>query len=195
MAAAVGPIVFVVVVVGGLGSLAGAFVASLLIGMLQTFAVARRLLARRPASARFGVTVSAGSALLGRSGRVTIAQIAPILPYLLLVLILIFRPHGPARDARRHERASRNRARWRRRRCRLAGGAGAAAASWIAAALLFAVLPLRLPSGAGAHAAEPDGHRDRLRALVQHAARADRHAVVRARGLLRARRLLRRARA
>src|SRR5213078_3785546 len=40
LAHAVGPIVFVVVVVGGLGSLAGAFVASMLIGLLQTFAVA-----------------------------------------------------------------------------------------------------------------------------------------------------------
>ena len=40
MAAAVGSIVFVVVVVGGMGSLAGAFIASLLIGVLQTFAVA-----------------------------------------------------------------------------------------------------------------------------------------------------------
>ena len=40
MAAALGPILFVVVVVGGLGSLAGAFIASLLIGIVQTFAVA-----------------------------------------------------------------------------------------------------------------------------------------------------------
>ena len=40
MAALVGAIVFVVVVVGGMGSLAGAFVASLLIGCLQTFSVA-----------------------------------------------------------------------------------------------------------------------------------------------------------
>ena len=40
MAGAVGSIVFVVVVVGGMGSLAGAFLASLLIGVLQTFAVA-----------------------------------------------------------------------------------------------------------------------------------------------------------
>ena len=31
---------FVVVVVGGMGSLAGAFLASLLIGVVQTFAVA-----------------------------------------------------------------------------------------------------------------------------------------------------------
>src|SRR5678816_4299773 len=36
----VGPIVFVVVVVGGLGSLPGALIASMFIGILQTFAVA-----------------------------------------------------------------------------------------------------------------------------------------------------------
>ena len=40
MAAIVGSVIFVVVVVGGMGSLAGAFVASLLIGVIQTFAVA-----------------------------------------------------------------------------------------------------------------------------------------------------------
>ena len=40
MALTVGSVIFVVVVVGGMGSLAGAFVASLLIGILQTFAVA-----------------------------------------------------------------------------------------------------------------------------------------------------------
>ena len=45
MAAAVGPIIFVVVVVGGMGSLAGAFLASVLIGVIQTFAVAIDVLA------------------------------------------------------------------------------------------------------------------------------------------------------
>src|SRR5206468_6615238 len=40
LANAVGPIVFVVVVIGGLGSLAGALIASMLIGILPTFAVA-----------------------------------------------------------------------------------------------------------------------------------------------------------
>ena len=34
-----GPIVFVVVVFGGLGSLTGCFIASILMGMIQTFAV------------------------------------------------------------------------------------------------------------------------------------------------------------
>lgn len=66
MALSVGGIVFVVVVVGGMGSLTGAFLASLLIGVLQTFAVA----------------VDAFS------------RVAPILPYGLLVLVLMFRPKG-----------------------------------------------------------------------------------------------------
>ncbi|MDP2440511.1 branched-chain amino acid ABC transporter permease [Rhodoferax sp.] len=66
MAAALGGIVFVVVVVGGVGSLGGAFLASLLIGLMQTFAV--------------GLDVS----------------VAPILPYLLMVLVLVFRPRGLA---------------------------------------------------------------------------------------------------
>ncbi len=39
MADAMGPIVFVVVVFGGLGSLVGCFIASILMGMVQTFAV------------------------------------------------------------------------------------------------------------------------------------------------------------
>lgn len=92
MAAVVGSIIFVVVVVGGMGSLSGAFVGSLLIGLLQTLPL----------------TVDASLAdLINRLGgqvgsqtpgwpllRITLAQAAPILPYLLLVLILIFRPKG-----------------------------------------------------------------------------------------------------
>jgi branched-chain amino acid transport system permease protein len=72
MAAAVGPIVFVIVVVGGMGSLAGAFIASLIIGFLQTFAV----------SLDWGI--------FGYK----LTQIAPVLPYLLMVLMLIVRPRG-----------------------------------------------------------------------------------------------------
>lgn len=92
MAALLGPILFVVVVVGGLGSLAGAFVASLLIGLLQTFAVACNL----SLAGVFG-QLGASSALVAYIGdiwTVTVAQLATILPYLLLVLILIFRPRG-----------------------------------------------------------------------------------------------------
>jgi branched-chain amino acid transport system permease protein len=92
MAAVLGSIVFVVIVVGGLGSLAGAFVASLLIGMLQTFAVAVNY-SLKDLFAAIGITTSQTSALSDLYS-VTVAQIGPILPYLLLVLILIFRPTG-----------------------------------------------------------------------------------------------------
>jgi branched-chain amino acid transport system permease protein len=73
MADSLGPIVFVVVVVGGLGSLAGAFVASLFIGIVQTFAVA----------VDYSIV-----------GRITVSQVAPVLPYLIMVAILIVRPRG-----------------------------------------------------------------------------------------------------
>src|SRR5438270_7644558 len=91
MAALLGPILFVVVVIGGLGSLAGAFVASLLIGLLQTFAVSMN----GSLDGAFG-PLSPAYAQTWRADiwGVTVAQIAPIMPYLLLVLILIFRPMG-----------------------------------------------------------------------------------------------------
>lgn len=92
MAAVLGSIVFVVIVVGGLGSLAGAFVASLLIGMLQTFAVAVDY-SLADLFGALGFTTRSTSALSDLY-TVTVAQIGPILPYLLLVMILIFRPTG-----------------------------------------------------------------------------------------------------
>jgi len=92
MAATVGSIIFVVVVVGGMGSLAGAFVASLLIGILQTFAVA---LDYSLMSVLNGMGASITEATPGYELlKLTISQSAAILPYLLLVLILIFRPKG-----------------------------------------------------------------------------------------------------
>jgi branched-chain amino acid transport system permease protein len=92
MATTVGSVIFVVVVVGGMGSLAGAFVASLLIGILQTFAVAidQSLLT---VLSHWGVRMTQGDwgyALWS----LKLSQVAPILPYLLLVLMLIFRPRG-----------------------------------------------------------------------------------------------------
>src|SRR5216117_2538356 len=87
-----GTFVFVVVVIGGLGSLTGAFVASLLIGIVQTFAVAMDV-SVGGALAAVGVHVNPGSALHDL-WKVTIAQVAPILPYVLLVLMLIVRPTG-----------------------------------------------------------------------------------------------------
>jgi branched-chain amino acid transport system permease protein len=92
MAASLGPILFVVVVVGGLGSLPGAFIASLLIGLIQTFAVALNV-SLADVMARLGVTLTRES-IGGDLWMATVAQVAPIIPYLLLVLVLIFRPKG-----------------------------------------------------------------------------------------------------
>ena len=92
MAASVGSIIFVVVVVGGMGSLAGAFLASLLIGIVQTFAVA---MDESLATALQAVGVAVTEQTFGYELlKLTISQVAPILPYLFLVLILIFRPKG-----------------------------------------------------------------------------------------------------
>ena len=92
MAEAVGPIIFVIVVVGGMGSLAGAFLASLLIGIIQTLAVG------------IDSSMLGGAGMLGLHitpdtfgyalWSMRLSQVAPILPYLLMVLILIFRPKG-----------------------------------------------------------------------------------------------------
>ncbi|CAN7316343.1 branched-chain amino acid ABC transporter permease [Rhizobacter sp. LjRoot28] len=92
MAFSVGNIIFVVVVVGGMGSLAGAFISSLLIGILTTFAVS---LDYSIASVLQGIslpvtTETPGYSVLG----LKISQVAPLLPYLLMVLMLIFRPKG-----------------------------------------------------------------------------------------------------
>ncbi|MBK6866954.1 MAG: branched-chain amino acid ABC transporter permease [Burkholderiales bacterium] len=92
MAATVGVIIFVVVVVGGMGSLAGAFVASLLIGVIQTFAVAFDY-SLITLAGQLGIPLS--DAMRDNSLiKLTLSQVAPILPYLFLVLILIFRPRG-----------------------------------------------------------------------------------------------------
>jgi branched-chain amino acid transport system permease protein len=92
MAALVGTIIFVVVVVGGIGSLAGAFVGSLLIGLLQTLPLTvDGSLATLFKHWGMGVTPDTfGYPIL----KLSLAQVAPILPYLLMVLILIFRPKG-----------------------------------------------------------------------------------------------------
>ncbi len=92
MAQVLGSIVFVVVVIGGLGSLTGAFVASLLIGVLQTFAVALDVSVGHVLMA-VGVPATA-SAALHDVWKVTVAQVAPIMPFLLLIIVLMLRPTG-----------------------------------------------------------------------------------------------------
>ena len=92
MAATVGSIIFVVVVVGGMGSLTGAFLASLLIGVLQTFAVAIDVSLMSTLN-HLGMDI--GSSTPGYTlWNLKVSQVAPVLPYLLLVLMLIFRPRG-----------------------------------------------------------------------------------------------------
>ncbi len=95
MAVLLGSIVFVTIVIGGLGSLWGALVASLLIGWLTTFAAAYNL-AMADILTALGFTRPANMAesALRDLWTLTMPQIGPILPYILMVLILVFRPYG-----------------------------------------------------------------------------------------------------
>jgi branched-chain amino acid transport system permease protein len=92
MAAHLGPIVFVIIVVGGMGSLTGAFIASLLLGAIQTFAVGIQI-SLNDLMVFLGINpISSG--LMGDFLKIQISQTGPILPYLFMVLMLIFRPKG-----------------------------------------------------------------------------------------------------
>ncbi|MCF8169169.1 MAG: branched-chain amino acid ABC transporter permease [Rhodoferax sp.] len=75
MAMQLGTIIFVVVVIGGLGSLAGALIASLIVGIVQTVSVA--------------VDISLAPIL-----PVKLSEIGALLPYVLMVMVLIFKPKG-----------------------------------------------------------------------------------------------------
>ena len=92
MALSVGAVVFAVIVIGGMGSLAGAFLASVALGIIESFAVGSdRSLA--DLFARLGLQVTPetfGYAVWS----VKMSQVAAILPFMLLVLILIFKPKG-----------------------------------------------------------------------------------------------------
>ena len=92
MAIQLGPIVFVVIVIGGLGSLGGALVAALFIGIMDNMAVSYGL-SFTPFFAVFGVDADV-TGVMGDIVTMTTAGLAPVLPYLMLVLILIFRPRG-----------------------------------------------------------------------------------------------------
>ncbi len=92
MAATAGAIIFVVIVVGGMGSLTGAFLASLLIGLIDSFAkvIDDSLLDGLSA---LGVTITPDTPLYSL-WTLKLSQVAPVLPFLLLVLVLIVRPKG-----------------------------------------------------------------------------------------------------
>ncbi len=92
MADSMGPIVFVVVVFGGLGSLLGCFIASLIVGLVQTFSVVVPLSA---ADLLHRLHLPAGGDnLLGEVLAMPMARIGPLVPYALMILILLFRPRG-----------------------------------------------------------------------------------------------------
>ncbi|MDP6516549.1 MAG: branched-chain amino acid ABC transporter permease [Alphaproteobacteria bacterium] len=92
MAITLGPIVFVVIVIGGLGSLGGALIASLFIGVVNDVAVTYGF-SFAPMFAAMGVSGDV-EGVLSDIVNMTTATLAPVLPYLLLVLMLIFRPRG-----------------------------------------------------------------------------------------------------
>ena len=95
MAFVLGSIVFVTIVIGGLGSLWGALVASLLIGWITTFAKSYNIRMEDILNG-FGIASpdNLDENLFRDLWTVTSPQIADILPYILMVLILIFRPYG-----------------------------------------------------------------------------------------------------
>jgi len=92
MAFAMGPIVFVVVVFGGLGSLAGCFIASLIMGFVQTFAVVLDY-SFADVLRLVGLTVTP-STPFAEVLTIPLPRIGALLPYLMLVLILLFKPRG-----------------------------------------------------------------------------------------------------
>src|SRR5258708_14754768 len=92
MAFTMGPIVFVVVVFGGLGSLTGCFIASILMGLIQTFSVVFDV-SLADLLAKFGFVVTSATPF-HEVLTVPLPRIGALLPYVLLVLILVFKPRG-----------------------------------------------------------------------------------------------------
>ncbi|MBL4597786.1 MAG: branched-chain amino acid ABC transporter permease [Rhizobiaceae bacterium] len=95
MAVVLGSIVFVTIVIGGLGSLWGALIASLLIGWLQTFAASYNIVIGDVlVSIGFTRPENLDDSALRDLWTLTVSQIGPILPFLLMVLVLAIRPQG-----------------------------------------------------------------------------------------------------
>lgn len=95
MAFVLGSIVFVTIVIGGLGSLWGALVASLMIGWITTFAASYNIRFEDILLAvGFSMPENMAESPFRDVWNMTTPQIGPILPYLLMVIILVVRPHG-----------------------------------------------------------------------------------------------------
>lgn len=91
MALELGIIVFVVVVVGGLGSLAGSLVASLMIGVFSSFAVG---LDWSLAGLLSHVGLGDWARAVGGLFTLTLSSISGTVPYLLMLIVLLVRPAG-----------------------------------------------------------------------------------------------------
>ncbi|HET7792353.1 MAG TPA: branched-chain amino acid ABC transporter permease [Rhizobacter sp.] len=91
MALEVGVMVFVIVVVGGLGSLGGAMLASLLIGVITSLAVG---VDRSVADLLAVVGARAWAEGLGGLLTLKVSSLAATLPFALMLLVLLVRPRG-----------------------------------------------------------------------------------------------------
>jgi branched-chain amino acid transport system permease protein len=92
MADSMGPIVFVVVVFGGLGSLAGCFVASIVMGLVSTFAVVING-SLADLLHPLGLAIVRDD-LLGEILTVPVARVGALLPYAMMIAMLLVRPRG-----------------------------------------------------------------------------------------------------
>lgn len=86
-----GVIVFVVVVVGGLGSIRGAFVASMLIGLISSFAVGLDVSLADVAGL---VGLGGAAEQLGGLMVLKLSSVAASVPVLLMLVVLLLRPAG-----------------------------------------------------------------------------------------------------
>jgi branched-chain amino acid transport system permease protein len=91
MALELGAIVFVVVVVGGLGSLKGSLVASLMIGLFSSFAVGIDW----SLASLFGlVGLGDWARSVGGLMTMTVSSVSGTIPFLLMLIVLLVRPAG-----------------------------------------------------------------------------------------------------
>jgi branched-chain amino acid transport system permease protein len=90
MASTVGPIIFVVIVIGGLGSLVGGLISALLIGILQSL-VASLDISLAGILKWAGAPLNASAAL---AIDVPLSRFGPLIPYFLLIAMLAIRPRG-----------------------------------------------------------------------------------------------------
>lgn len=92
MADQVSALLFVIVCVGGLGSLTGAFIVAVMVGLLETLATTYKVSLRPLVESIVGIP--APNTLLDDFARISSTSFAPMMPYLLMVVLLLLRPRG-----------------------------------------------------------------------------------------------------